>query len=495
MPSIGHPYHGQILTDGTLQSDHATPGPDIATTLPTSVGPETYLVQTPSPPADQRTAAEQAADAAAFKEWRSYALLRGTSRYLFDQAIGQNAWLCFDDNGIPWRMVVEIAPTVSPDVVITLKAAAVFGRVNSGLVPADHIVDSWTISDAEYADSASRQFKVQPSPDGRSAYINYYGAPTYPEIISVVGITNAKRLCRVDLLTISGTGGLTQATLGDGLVANLVNHKGIADLYIEGSESYGPGYTITGESSISIGWTGSNVATTYSVDCSVAPEGTLGDQDDQYDVAIYTPGPLDDNSQSATSIERHALYCFDGQGAEHVIKVVRIDEDKRHEGYTITGDSWEWHRVSEYQCSGGSRNLTGSYYNYTVSANPSVSYLYQRHAGLRYLITSGSLTHEISCGTQYLVEGSEDFSGIDLSADGAWNGGTTLVPSNSTTNLPDMDSIVCGGQCLVNYTLVGDTDSQVLGEQGQSTTAPVAANQIALHPVSLQWSQDGAGWT
>ncbi len=106
---IGQPYHGllrgsvlSLSTGGTLQwLDGSVPDPD-------STSGDCYVLRVPGTPAVGLAPGEVAAEAAAGREWRDYALLTGRARAYAGIAVGSKAWLYADAEGSVWRIECDM---------------------------------------------------------------------------------------------------------------------------------------------------------------------------------------------------------------------------------------------------------------------------------------------------------------------------------------------------------------------------------------------------
>lgn len=106
---IGQPYHGllrgsvlSLSTGGTLQwLDGSVPDPD-------STSGDCYVLRVPGTPAVGLAPGEVAAEAAAGRQWRDYALLTGRARAYAGIAVGSKAWLYADAEGAVWRIECDM---------------------------------------------------------------------------------------------------------------------------------------------------------------------------------------------------------------------------------------------------------------------------------------------------------------------------------------------------------------------------------------------------
>lgn len=111
---LGQPYHG-LVTDGEL-----TLSTGVKLGFPGAFG-DCYLLQVPGVAPLEMSPEEVAIEAAAGREWRTYALLSGRARQYGGVAVGTNAWLYAAPDGTVWRIRclqldnTLIHPTPLPD--------------------------------------------------------------------------------------------------------------------------------------------------------------------------------------------------------------------------------------------------------------------------------------------------------------------------------------------------------------------------------------------
>ena len=104
---LGQPYHG-LLRGGvlTLSNGRQIAWPFIgnAASDPVSTAGDCYVLRVPGTPPVTLPPAELAAEAAAGREWRSYALLNGVGRSYGGIPVGIKAWLYAAPDGSVWRI-------------------------------------------------------------------------------------------------------------------------------------------------------------------------------------------------------------------------------------------------------------------------------------------------------------------------------------------------------------------------------------------------------
>lgn len=94
---LGQPYHGLVVGgELTLSTGAKLP-------FPGSSG-DCYKLEVPGTPALEMSPEEVAIEAAAGREWRTYALLSGRARLYGGVVVGTNAWLYAAPDGTVWRI-------------------------------------------------------------------------------------------------------------------------------------------------------------------------------------------------------------------------------------------------------------------------------------------------------------------------------------------------------------------------------------------------------
>lgn len=103
VPAVwGSPWHGYVQGDALTLPNAATrthPQPSGSYHWEYSAA---HLLQVPGVPAVTRDTAEAAADTAAGREWRNYALLSGSTAQLYGQPLGRGRWIYVDPAGDRW---------------------------------------------------------------------------------------------------------------------------------------------------------------------------------------------------------------------------------------------------------------------------------------------------------------------------------------------------------------------------------------------------------
>lgn len=102
---LGVPYHG-LLTGGvlTLSNGRTITWPTAGVTPAASPSGDCYILRVPGVPPVEMPPAELAAEAAAGREWRNYALLTGRGRNYGGINVGTRAWLYAAPDGTVWRI-------------------------------------------------------------------------------------------------------------------------------------------------------------------------------------------------------------------------------------------------------------------------------------------------------------------------------------------------------------------------------------------------------
>lgn len=240
--AIGLPYHG-IAINNILDLGNGE-----TLTVPTAAGPDTLLMQHPAAPGVVRSTAEQAADTARGYNWKDYLILRGTTRIVGNQPLGTNAWIYVDPAGTPWIVSVSYGTRSGASYPVTVTLEAMFGRFDAnGQQAINSTIGSGTVSssyasatlagDLDYlfdwgTDAAVRVLQALPSADGTKAAINVgiqAGVGDSPALIYGAGNYT---ITDVYSITISGSGSLELATLGDGISASISHVYDIDDLII-----------------------------------------------------------------------------------------------------------------------------------------------------------------------------------------------------------------------------------------------------------------------
>lgn len=225
--AIGMPFHG-LAVDGVL----TTPSGDKTIN---GAGPAAYpgtgacvLVRNPQAPGANRNPAQLAIDAANGHDWRDYALLCGIDRHVNGgPAIGQNAWLYIDGNGVPWICTVE-QTAIASQLDIEVWRRALFGRFGRQYAINDELLasfswtpqmPSWytggvTATDVVADAFANNIVALVPSPDGASLIINVHGSSQ--DVASVFPETNfgAGNLLSILTVSVSGSGDPNNGGLG-----------------------------------------------------------------------------------------------------------------------------------------------------------------------------------------------------------------------------------------------------------------------------------------
>lgn len=154
---LGQPYHG-LVTAGEL-----TLSTGVKLPFPGAYG-DCYLLQVPGVAPLEMSPEEVAIEAAAGREWRTYALLAGRARQYGGVTVGTNAWLYAAPDGTVWRIrclqldTTLIYPTQLPD-------------NNWGYYPAD----------LDFQFEVSRFGLISPDAEPDTAVINKPGVRIGPE--------------------------------------------------------------------------------------------------------------------------------------------------------------------------------------------------------------------------------------------------------------------------------------------------------------------------
>ncbi len=98
----GNPFHG-LVQDGQLSLPN---GQTRAHVQPSSG--DCFLLRVPGQPDVSRTSEEAAADTAAGRQWRNYALLSGENHLLYGQALGPQSWIYIAPDASRWQVTCAL---------------------------------------------------------------------------------------------------------------------------------------------------------------------------------------------------------------------------------------------------------------------------------------------------------------------------------------------------------------------------------------------------
>ena len=253
---VGCPYHGihngdsiHLTAGGTKSFPNSTRHPVWGRTL---VSRSPYIQPTTV------SAADALDDAADGREWRDYSLLSGTHSWIGGVTLGNGfkpgSWVYYDPNGTPWLIHARAYPIgTAGQIKITVTLSGMVGVPQIDWLPSSDIVILDTVvsrqsppsiyaEDPVMIDRADYDYLAQPNESGNLAFLNLYLTSVTNEILThrtvLRYLTRHKgfklatlTLDSTYLLTISGTGDLTQGSLGAGIGAALTPDKNYTDLH------------------------------------------------------------------------------------------------------------------------------------------------------------------------------------------------------------------------------------------------------------------------